>query len=41
MAEPFERFHPPEREQVRAILESVGLFDRVVTKSAVAQAREA
>jgi 4-hydroxy-tetrahydrodipicolinate synthase len=26
MAEPFERFHPPEREQVRAILESVGLL---------------
>jgi len=26
MAEPFERFNPPEREQVRAILESVGLL---------------
>lgn len=36
MAEPFERFNPPERERVRAILESVGLLERTVTKSAVA-----
>jgi 4-hydroxy-tetrahydrodipicolinate synthase len=26
MAEPFQRFNPPEREQVRAVLESVGLL---------------
>ena len=41
MAEPFERFLPAEREQVRAVLESVGLFERVVGNSAVAPAREA
>ncbi len=41
MAEPFERFNPPERDQVRAILESVGLLERTVTKSTVAQARGA
>lgn len=28
MTEPFARFNPPEREQVRAILESVGLLER-------------
>jgi len=28
MAEPFRRFNPPEREQVRATLESLGLFPR-------------
>jgi dihydrodipicolinate synthase/N-acetylneuraminate lyase len=39
MAEPFERFKPPEREQVRAILESVGLLEP--TKSAIAQTRGA
>jgi hypothetical protein len=27
MAEPFARFNPPEREQVRAVLESVGLME--------------
>ena len=26
MAEPFERFHEPERQQVRAVLQSVGLL---------------
>ena len=39
MAEPFERFNPPERKEVRAILESVGLLEPVVTKSAIAQTR--
>lgn len=38
MAEPFERFNPPEREQVRAVLESVGLLPPTTAKSAVAQA---
>jgi 4-hydroxy-tetrahydrodipicolinate synthase len=40
MAEPFARFNPPEREQVRSILESAGLLERTVTKSAVAKAAE-
>jgi 4-hydroxy-tetrahydrodipicolinate synthase len=34
MAEPFARFNSPERDQVRAILESVGLLERTVKKSA-------
>jgi dihydrodipicolinate synthase/N-acetylneuraminate lyase len=41
MAEPFARFNPPERERVRAILESAGLIERTVAESAVAPARDA